>query len=126
MIDIPAVPQEDLALLDGPRVDDSADEGIVDNGALGNKKAGDVGPAVSGSSTYGSIENGACSWGGSLVKGNCRVVAQQQAWQYALHDVKIAEGGSFFHSLNPLASDTEGRNPSHMEREMSSEEWAQN
>lgn len=50
-IDVPAVPQEDLALLDRPRVDDSADEGIINNGALRNKETGDVGPAVGGGGT---------------------------------------------------------------------------
>jgi hypothetical protein len=36
------------------------------------------------------------------------VVAQQQAWQYALHGDKVADGGSFFHSVNPFASDMYG------------------
>lgn len=104
-IDIPAVLQKDVTLLDRSRVDNSADEGIVNNGALSNEEAGEVGPAVGSRGAYGPIEDGAGAWSGSLVEGDGMVVAQQQAWQYALHGVKIADGGSFFHNVNPLASD---------------------
>ncbi len=104
-IDIPAVLQKDLALLNRPRADNSADEGIVNNGALGNEETGDVGPAVGGGGTYRPIENGTGTGSGSLVERDCRIVAQQQARQYALHGVKIADGGSFFHGENTLASD---------------------
>jgi hypothetical protein len=104
-IDIPAVPQEDIALLEGPRADNSANEGIIDNGTLGYEEAGDFGPAMGGGGAYGPIEDGAGAWGGSLVEGNCVVEVQYQAWQYPLHCVKIAKGGSFFHNVSPLALD---------------------
>lgn len=74
-VDIPALAKEELALLYRSRVDDGADEGVVNNGALGNKESGDVGPAVGGGGTYGPIEDGAGAGSSSLMERNGMVVA---------------------------------------------------
>lgn len=75
-IHIPTMAPKDLALLDRSRVNDSTDEGIVDNGPLVNEETGDVGMPMAGGTTYGPVEDGAGARCGSLVERHGWVVAQ--------------------------------------------------